>query len=97
MRLLNRPLALILAVALAGASVILIIEVIAFAAHASPVIMPWHTWYHWAGTTHWNALVIQVWSAILIAIGVILLAVELKPAASPGCRYAPMTISPSRH
>jgi hypothetical protein len=79
MRLLNRPLALILAVALAGASVILIIEVIAFAAHASPLVVPWPTWYHWAGTTRWNAMVIQVWSAVLIAAGVILLAAELKP------------------
>src|SRR5580704_2544326 len=78
MRLLNRPLALILAVALAGASVILIIEVIAFAVHASPIV-PWTTWYHWAATTRWNALVIRVWSVILIAAGVILLAVELKP------------------
>jgi hypothetical protein len=79
MRLLNRPLALILAVALAGASVILIIEVITFAAHASQLVVPWHTWYHWAGTTRWNAVVIRVWSAILIAIGVTLLVVELKP------------------
>jgi uncharacterized protein DUF6286 len=79
MRLLNRPLALILAVALAAASVILIIEVITFAVHASPLVVPWHTWYHWAGTTRWNAVVIRVWSAVLIATGVILLAVVLKP------------------
>jgi hypothetical protein len=79
MRLLNRPLALILAVALAGASIILLIEVIAFAAHASPVVVHWTTWYHWAGKTHWNALVIRVWSAILIVIGALILAIELKP------------------
>ena len=36
MRLLNRPLALILAVALAGASIILIAEVIAFASTPAP-------------------------------------------------------------
>jgi uncharacterized protein DUF6286 len=79
MRLLNRPLALILAVALAGASVILIIEVIAAAVHASPVVVHWTTWYHWAGTTRWNALVVRVWSAILIALGAVILAIELKP------------------
>ena len=79
MRLLNRPLALILAVALAGASIILIIEVIALAVHASPVVVHWPTWYRWAGKTHWNALVIRVWSAILIVIGALILAVELKP------------------
>ena len=79
MRLLNRPLALILAVALAGASIILLIEVIAFAVHASPVVVHWPTWYHWAGKTRWNALVIRVWSAILIVIGALILAIELKP------------------
>ena len=42
MRLLNRPLAFILAVALAAASVILIVEVIAFAADSGPVIVHWH-------------------------------------------------------
>src|SRR5690349_4317771 len=79
MRLLNRPLALILAVALAGASVILIIEVIAVAVHASPVAVHWTTWYHWAGTTRWDATVVRVWSAILIALGAVILAFELKP------------------
>jgi Family of unknown function (DUF6286) len=79
MRLLNRPLAFILAVALAGASVILIVEVIEFAVGAGPAIVHWPTWYHWAHTTKWNAHVIRVWSAILIVIGVLILALELKP------------------
>jgi hypothetical protein len=79
MRLLNRPLAFILAVALAAASIILIIEVIAFATHASPALVPWPAWYHWAEATRWDRLVVRVWSAILIAIGVLLLALELKP------------------
>jgi uncharacterized protein DUF6286 len=79
MRLLNRPLAFILAVALAAASVILIVEVIEFAMGSGPAIVHWTTWYHWAHTTKWNAQVIRVWSAILIVIGVFLLALELKP------------------
>jgi hypothetical protein len=79
MRLLNRPLAFILAVALGAASVILIVEVIEFAVQSGPAIVHWTTWYHWASSTKWNAQVIRVWSAILILIGVILLALELKP------------------
>jgi len=79
MRLLNRPLAFILAVALAAASVILIVEVIEFAVGSGPAIVHWTTWYHWAHTTRWDALVIRVWSAILIVIGVLVLALELKP------------------
>ena len=79
MRLINRPLALILAAALAAASIILIVEVVAHAVHASPVIVHWPTWYKWAGRTHWNALVITIWSIILIIAGVLVLAPQLKP------------------
>lgn len=79
MRLLNRPLAFVLAVALAAASVILIVEVIEFAVHSSPVIVHWPTWYQWAVTTKWNAQVVRAWSGILIVIGVLILALELKP------------------
>jgi hypothetical protein len=79
MRLLNRPLALILAVALAGASVLLIVEVIAHALHVGPAIVPWHVWYRWAHRTRWDALVIKVWSVVLIVIGALVLAAELRP------------------
>lgn len=79
MRLLNRPLAFILAIALAAASVILIVEVIEFAVGSGPAIVHWTTWYQWAHTTKWNTQVIRVWSAILIVIGVLILALELKP------------------
>jgi hypothetical protein len=79
MRLVNRPLAFILAAVLAVACVIVIIEVIAVALHASPLVLHWTTWYHWARKTRWNQVVIQVWSAILIVIGVLILALELKP------------------
>lgn len=78
MRVVNRPLAFILAAALGVAAVIVIIEVIAVAAHHDPVVVPWTTWYRWANRTRWDQLVIQIWSAILIAIGVVVLALELK-------------------
>jgi hypothetical protein len=79
MRLVNRPLAFILAAALAVACVIVIVEVIAVAVHASPLVLHWTTWYHWAKRTHWDQLVIQVWSAILIVVGALILALEVKP------------------
>jgi hypothetical protein len=79
MRLVNRPLAFILAAALAVASLFVIIEVIAFAASHAPVVLPWTTWYRWADRTRWDQLVIQLWSGILIAIGLAILALELKP------------------
>jgi hypothetical protein len=79
MRLVNRPLAFILAAALAVAAALVIIEVVALAVHHGPLVVPWATWYRWAGRTRWDQLVIQVWSAILIVIGAAILAVELKP------------------
>jgi uncharacterized protein DUF6286 len=79
MRLLNRPLAFILAAALIAASVVIIAEVIGFAAHRSPLLVHWTTWYHWAKNTRWDALVVRVWSAVLIAAGLLILILELKP------------------
>lgn len=79
MRLVNRPLALILAAALVAVSIVLIVEVIGFAAHRSPLLVPWSTWYHWGGKTHWDAFVVRVWSAILIVVGALVLILELKP------------------
>ncbi len=79
MRVINRPLALVLAAVLAVASVILIIEVIAFAVHAGPVLVHWATWDSWATKTRWDTVVVKVWSIILIAFGALVLAFELKP------------------
>ena len=79
MRLVNRPLAFILAAALAVAAIIVIIEVIAAAVNHGPIVVHWTTWYHWAHKTRWDRLVIQIWSIILIVIGVLILALELKP------------------
>ena len=80
MRLINRPLAFILAAALIAASIILIVEVVAFAVHTtSPLLVHWTTWYHWAQKTRWDALVVRVWSVILIIAGILMLAIELKP------------------
>jgi Family of unknown function (DUF6286) len=79
MRVVNRPLAFILAAALAVAAVFVIIEVIAVAAHHGPLVVPWTTWYRWANRTRWDQLVIQIWCGILIAIGAAVLILELKP------------------
>jgi Family of unknown function (DUF6286) len=79
MRLVNRPLAFILAAALIAACVVIIVEVIGFAAHNSPLLVPWSTWHHWAVRTRWDAFVIRVWSGILIAVGALILILQLKP------------------
>lgn len=79
MRIVNRPLALVLALALAATGVIVAVEVIADAVGAKPVIVPWTTWEHWAQATQWNRAVVKVWSIILIVIGAVFLLAQLKP------------------
>jgi hypothetical protein len=79
MRLVNRPLAFILAAALIAVCVVIIAEVIGFVAHRSPLLVHWTTWYHWGLKTRWDVLAVRVWSAILIVAGALILALELKP------------------
>jgi hypothetical protein len=79
MRLINRPLAFLLAAFLLVASILLIVEVIGYAITAKPVLVHWTTWYSWAGKTEWKAGVIRFWSVVLIIVGLVLLYLELKP------------------
>jgi Family of unknown function (DUF6286) len=79
MRLVNRPLAFILAAAVIAAAVVIIGEVIGFAVHRSPLLVHWTTWYDWARRTHWDAFVVRVWLALLIVVGALILILELKP------------------
>ena len=80
MRVANRPLAFILAAALLAVSVVVIAEVIGFAVGHSPLLVHWTTWSAWAGKTHWADFVIRFWAAVLIVIGLVLLALELRPS-----------------
>src|ERR1700749_1615377 len=83
MRLVNRPLAFVRAAALIAAAVLIIGEVIGFAAHRSPLLVHWTTWYDWARRTRWDAFVVRVWSAVLIVIGVLILILNPKPSRVP--------------
>ena len=79
MRLINRPLAFLLAAFLLVAGVLVIIEVIGFAITAKPVLVHWTTWYRWADRTKWKAGVIRFWAVVLMILGLVLLYLELKP------------------
>ncbi len=88
MRVINRPLAFLLAAALLVAGVILIVEVIALAVHAKPVFVSWPVWHRWAERTAWKAGVVRFWSIVLIVVGMLLLVVELKPRRDNRLRIA---------
>jgi Family of unknown function (DUF6286) len=79
-RLINRPLAFLLAAFLLVASVLLVVEVIGYAITTKPVLVHWTTWYTWAGQTSWKAGVIRFWAVVLVVVGLVLLYIELKPA-----------------
>ena len=96
MRVANRPLAFILAAALLAGSVVVIAEVIGFAAHHSPLLVHWTTWYQLGRQDPLGRLrgpglgrrpdrrrrcCSWAWSS--------------SPAASPGCRCGPATTPPT--
>lgn len=88
MRVLNRPLAFLLAAALLVASVILVVEVVAVAVGGKPIIVAWDSWYRWAERTTWKAGVVRFWSIVLIVVGLLLLLIELKPRRDNRIRIA---------
>lgn len=79
MRLLNRPLAFLLAAALLLASIVLVVEVVAYAVNARPAFVHWNHWTTWADKTRWKAGVVRFWAVVLMVIGLLLLALQLKP------------------
>jgi len=79
MRILNRFLAFILAIAVLAVCIVVIAEVIAYAINGEHLIVDWMSWQRWAERTHFDSSVIKVLSIIFIVVGLILLLAELKP------------------
>jgi hypothetical protein len=80
MRLANRVVAALLSLAVACVGVLLIIEVVAARTGQHAVIVSWPAAYDWATRTAWISGSIRVTAGILIALGLVLLIAELKPA-----------------
>lgn len=78
MRVVNRLLAALLSLALIGAGVLVIVEVIADRVNHRPAIVKWHGAYDWAARTPWQQGSVRVVCIIAAAVGLILLVVELK-------------------
>lgn len=77
MRIVNRLLAFVVALALAGVSVILIVEVIAARSHSGPLIIHWHAILDWAHHNTWKATSVELASSITAAAGLLLLLPQL--------------------
>ena len=79
MRLVNRLLAALLALALIVVGTLLIIEVIAARLGDHPALVHWHSSYAWLHRTHWQQGSVRVAAAVLILLGLVLLIAELTP------------------
>ncbi len=77
MRIVNRLLAFVVALALVGTSVIIIVEVIAARTHHGPLIIHWHAILDWAERNTWKATSVELACAITAASGLILLLPQL--------------------
>jgi hypothetical protein len=73
MRIVNRLLAFIVALALAGVCVIVIVEVIAARSNSGPLIVHWQAMLDWARRNTWKATSVELACLITAAAGLLLL------------------------
>ena len=78
MRLVNRLLAVLLALALATVGVLVVIEVIAERLDKAPVVVDWHRIYSWAEGTSLTQGSVRVACIVTAVLGLLLLFAELK-------------------
>lgn len=86
MRIVDRPLAFLLAATLCFAAIMVVVEVVTLAVGAEPVLFTWTTWAGNGHTTLWNSDSVLVVAIVAIVVGVLLLLVELKPTRSKRVR-----------
>jgi Family of unknown function (DUF6286) len=77
MRIVNRLLAFVAALALVGVGAIIVIEVIAARTHSGPAIIQWHAILDWAHRNTWKADSVELTSAITATAGLVLLLPQL--------------------
>jgi hypothetical protein len=80
MRLINRALAALLALALVVVGFLVVIEVVTHWFSDTAAIVHWHNAYSWAGRTTWKQGSVRVSCIVLAVLGLILLVAQLKPA-----------------
>ena len=78
MRLINRPLAALLSIALITVGVLIIVEVAADRIVNHPALIHWHRVYDWAERTSWTQGSVRVGSIVIVILGVILLLAQLR-------------------
>jgi hypothetical protein len=77
MRIFNRLLALLVALAVAGTSLIVIVEVIAARSHSAPLLINWHAILRWGQRNTWRATSVELACGISTGVGLLLLVPQL--------------------
>jgi hypothetical protein len=75
----NRLLAVIVALALIAVAIVIIVEVVANLLGADPVLVDWPAAYAWAQRTTWNETVVKAVSLLLAVAGFALVVGQLWP------------------
>jgi hypothetical protein len=79
-RIANRLLAFVAALALAAAGLITVVEVIGERGFKSgPVIVNWHRWLHWGQHNTWQALSVEITCGAVALVGLVLVLMQLRP------------------
>ena len=89
MRILERFLSLVLALALVAGSVLLALEVGYAAAGKPPLLVPWPRLYELGNDNQWDTALVRLVAAAVLLVGLLLLAVALKPRRAPRLRMTP--------
>lgn len=79
MKIADRLLAFLLSLGLAFGAVLVLIEIVAHAVGAKPIVLNWPGLYHWASGTTWGSGFVRLIGVGLVVIGLLLLAAQLKP------------------
>ncbi len=83
MRVVERFLSLLLALAIVVGSVLLALEVGSAAAGKPPLLIDWRTAYASGGRNAWDTTPARILAVVLLVVGLLLLVVELKPRRAP--------------
>ncbi len=78
MRLINRPLAALLSLALITVGLLVLIEVAADRIVNHPALIHWHRVYDWAERTSWTQGSVRVGAIMIAILGLVLLLAELR-------------------
>ena len=87
MRILERFLSLVVALALVAGSVLLALEVGYAAAGKPPLLVPWPRLYE-LGDNQWDTALVRLVAAGVLLVGLLLLLIALKPRRAPRLRIA---------